>query len=105
MEFRPGEDEAELAPGKGALHDLEIVDADLGSPSACQAWKCGYSWSSKNIAITIPWKRLLLARRDHAEASRREAGSTASPRPSAQRGANPHLALPTSRREGRGDRE
>jgi len=29
-------------------------------PSLWRAWKCGGPWSSKNIAITIPKKRLIV---------------------------------------------
>jgi hypothetical protein len=30
MELRPGEDESQLAATEVAVHDLEVVDSDLG---------------------------------------------------------------------------
>lgn len=41
MELSPGEDEAELPATQAAIDDLEVVDPDLGFPSAWRAWKCG----------------------------------------------------------------
>ena len=60
MELRPREHETQLLARKVAIDHLEVVDPDLRLPSAWRAWKCGYPWSSKNIAIVIPKKRLIV---------------------------------------------
>lgn len=63
-ELCSGEYESRLAATEGAFHDLQV---------AWRAWKCGKPWSSKNMTMAIPKKRLIVGQRDLC--SLREAGT------------------------------
>jgi hypothetical protein len=60
VQLGPGQHQPQVAARKAAVDHLDGVDRTFAFPSAWRAWKCGDPWSSKNIAITIPMKRLIV---------------------------------------------
>jgi hypothetical protein len=60
MELSPSEDEAELSAAEVAVDDLEIVDAHLRFSFGMTGMEMREAMVSKNIAIMIPKKRLIV---------------------------------------------